>query len=461
MRRMILAISIATLAGCATPSQKVDQLLEGLLSQPLTPDSVYRDGDTLSFGVVGDTTLDKVPRSAQFEATCSAQSVNIMYLDGMRRLYLGGNGRSYYEPHRLQANVAAALYRNPSFTQACAQTAKPDWRIVKADAHQNWVMIDRNSLADDGREVKFWGAYDQPEILTDMPYNAPYAQKRERYAVNCSSKQWRMLAGYDVNASNQVTDGRIEAAPLAKPFNEASADYAMLINQVCEGRGALAQLPAYTPRPKVSAPMALRPVSPQVLDSIARSGLPAPAKTLSYLRMGGTSTSRGSTTPLVEELFITRDATTGQLATTLRGKGYEGNRISWRGLVSLSEATRYGTSMSETSSVTQLSLEGDWRNMPVGSQLTYTRQGSTLNSIVGSYGDKPMVTDCKVTGERAANELNPALSGGAKTLDCMSREDKYKQLGHYVYLQDYGFFLTTGSDKNSFFYSERHIEQVQ
>ena len=69
---LLLAGGIATLSGCATQANRVDQMIAGTLAQPLVENSIVREGDLLSFELLMPESTGGVRRTMQFEAACSS-----------------------------------------------------------------------------------------------------------------------------------------------------------------------------------------------------------------------------------------------------------------------------------------------------------------------------------------------------------------------------------------------------
>jgi len=454
--------SALVLSGCATsPNSALDNTLQSTLAQPLVTDSVMREGDALSFQVTVPNPRNGVNMSAQFEANCSSSGLYLLYLDGAQRVYPGAP-RAYTPARELSAKLHEALGANPTFVQACAQVAKPDWRMVKTDDRNNWVMLDRNSVRTVNGETRLWAAFDNPTVLNDMPYNAPYGQKRELFALNCAAGSYKLLAGYDLDARNRISDGSIDSAATAQPVSGSNADYQAVFALACGSADAIARLEPFKPRHKAPVSITLQSVNPAVLSAISQLNLSPPQKTFKYLRSTGTSNFQGKPGTAGEELFISVDAPSGQLGILARGKSYETQSVSWRGLIPLVAKATYssGRGMAESSSASQLSFGGDWKNLPVGQTVSYTVTTQTLNSVVGAYGDKARTTQCKVERELNASELNPALIGKAKALSCSIALDQYERVTHDYYLSDYGYFFHGSTDKNRFFYDDYRIESV-
>jgi len=142
------------------------------------------------------------------------------------------------------------------------------------------------------------------------------------------------------------------------------------------------------------------------------------------------------------------------------GSGYDSQEISWRGLLRLVSQTHFNAE-SESQTLTSLSFKGDWLHMPVGSTLSYVRQGSTTNSQLGLYDTALKITECTVERELPANTLNANLSGNAKALDCHLKGDQYPRVDHLFYLVDYGYFFSASTDKNDFYYSDLRLQTVK
>jgi hypothetical protein len=456
---VLLAGGIATLSGCATQSGKVEQMLADTLAQPLVENSIVREGDLLSFELLMPDATGGVRRTMQFEAACSSKQLHLLYLDGSQRVYPLKAGR-YTEARKLSDTLYATLAANQTFVRACAETPKPDWRLVSKDERDNWVLLDAASIKTVQGETRFWAAFDNPTVLNDLPYDAPYAQKREYFAVSCANGTYKELAGYDLDVRNRVSDGRVDSFPTPQPIAGGNADYARLFNTVCVTPEKIAQLAPFKPRLKAPAVIALSSVQPQVLAALAPFNQDKPARTLKYVRFTGTATMKGKTSDNTSEYFIGQDKASGQLQIVHRGEGYESHSVSWRNLVSLVSKTTYGGGMAESSTLTQLSLTGNWNALPVGETVVYQTTRSTLNSLVGSY-NKVQINRCLVERELPARELNPNLQGNAKALSCRTDNDKFQRVEHLYYLGDYGFFYESSTDKNEFFYSDMRIDTFE
>jgi hypothetical protein len=466
VRRIALTAAIIGLAGCASqsPNQTINSYyaVEVMMKQSIVADSIIRDGDVLSFSIA-DAPSSQVEKPAgqssiQVEAPCYGPEVKIMYADllGEHRIYMGG--KPEYTPPSAFNQLRPVLERNHSFKKACDTVPKSDWRVVKEVESETWVLIDHASIKNENGETKFWAAYDYPTIMLDMPYNAPYAQKREHYAVNCAKQTYRFLAGYDIDGNNHVTDGLVKSDAGSEPFSGSGADYELLFTRLCESRDSIAQLKTYTPRLKAPIALELPKLSSSVLTTIASLDMPTPTKTLKYIKIGGTSTFNGKRSDLSEELFFnSNNLEQDVMGYSYNGEGYQGDTTSWRGLIPLAQDATF-SSIKESTIVNSISFTGDWKTMPIGAKLSYTSQGKTTNSAIGVYKKDAVTTDCVVIREEPASTFNIALSGQSKVLACSTQNIGRER--HIAYLKDYGYFFGTGIEKNDFYYDDRKLEVV-
>jgi len=455
----MLVAGVIGLAGCATPDTKAEWGLQTILAQPLVADSILRDGDVLSFQLPTN-----VPnQSIQVEAACSSKRLRLTYLNSNQRVYSTGSAQ-YGPGSGIPEKLRPILAANPSFIQACAQTPTPDWRRLSADDHGIWLLLDRNSLSTAGDEVRFWGAIDSPVIRQSPPHNAPYAQQRERYAVSCGAGTFKRLASYSLDASNQVSDGGVDRSPPSQAIASGNPQQRALLAKVCEGADKVAGLEPSTPRVIVPLPVTLPAVAPAILAAIEQLNLDPPSRSLKYLRVTGTSTFRGVTEPVKEERFFSSDPVSGQLNVAIREEDAESYTVGWRGLLALySKASFTGSprGMQQTTTLTQLSYSGDWKTLPVGKTVSFTRAFSTVNDRAGPHDSKPATSDCRVERELAASELHPRLLGKAKALACQDKAEEVDPVSRIYYLEDYGYFFRASLDKNPYSYNDHRIDTFE
>jgi hypothetical protein len=479
--RLGLALGLSLLAGCGThpasdspPAAAEDSLpvastdAERMLAQTLagTPvaASVMRDGQRLSYSVQLPATDAASASSAQLDATCDGASARLIYLDGAQRVYLGSPNGQYAPATSIPAKYLPLLKANPAFARACASTPAEDWRVAHGKGAESLILLDRASLKTENNLQQFWGAYDEPVLGHDQPYAAPVAQKREHYSVDCGQQRFSLLAAYDLDDKRTVTDGVVFDDPKPEPMTGAHADYRLLFDLVCKHPEKIAQLPAFTAR--ALAPSDLTPpgVAPAVITAVKRVALPSSPKALKQVLEVGTSSLKGQAGELREDVFFEQDKATGQLLSRVRGQGYEGSSVTFRGLFPLAEKTRFqsgGQAVTNIQHLLSLSFSGNWQQMPVGEQLQYTSLGETVSSLAGSSGKTSTLVRCAVDADVPASSLNAALSGTARKLRCSTDGDEYKRVETVFYLMDYGWFFKAGVDPNGFYSEQRTLQVVE
>jgi hypothetical protein len=471
MKRIALLIAIATLASCSSKgpdsglgNEQAQGMFKEAMSQPPVPQSVMRNGDRLSFMLLQPKTeTSPFGFLLQVDASCSTPNANLIYLDGVKRIYFSSPNGQYTPARPIPASQVAALSANPAFQRACAATQAPDWRMLQGSGDEQWVMIDRNSLNSADGKLQFWAAFDSPLIGHDQPYNAPYAQKRERYSVDCAAQTFSLLAGYDLDERNVVTDGGVFFEPKTYSVKGSDSDYQRVFDAACGKPEALAQLPAFKPRAKGAVPVNMPSVQAPALSAVKQLNLPVPAKTLKHLVETGTATLNGKSAEFTEEIFLSQDKVSGQLAVRFKGDTYEGQAVSFRGLTELAHQTVHSGAapMVDTLSLSGISFSGDWKKMPLGSVLGYVTEGKMSNTAVGAYGKERQAYECRVEQQVPASQINSSLSGQAKKLRCAHQGDSLQRIETVYFLEDYGYFFRAGMDPNDAFYDRRVLKVAE
>lgn len=470
MHRITLLVALSLLAGCVSPQARqaaeAQRLFSGVLVNPIVADSVLREGDVLSFQLSkSEGTPAEAGLTAQLEASCMAAQARLLYFGGQGRRYLGVNNQQYTAGQTIPSSVYPVLKSNPGFIKACAETPVPDWRVVRNSGDEPWLLIDRNSLKTEGAELKLWAARDYPAVALDVPYSAPYSQKREHLAIDCTKQTYRLLTGYALDASNTVTDGKEGFVRTPQSMSSRPLDDRLMFTMVCDNPQSTLTLPLFVPRIKKQAPVQLPPLADDVAASIKALNMPPPIKALNYLEVVGQYISPGRNSEINQKIFIETDPASQQLSERSVDVGYEHNNISFRGMFTLT-GQMYFTSMEDTSvkdtnMITSLTFHGDWQHMPINGQLGYSDTSRVVNSVLGETYRYESSTDCTVMSELVASELHNALSGSAKKLKCRVQSGKYVRTQTYYYLQDYGYFYFAGIDKNPESYETHSIRTVR
>lgn len=444
MKHIAVIVALGLLSGCGAQGlksgDKADAPYKDMLKKPLLADSIMRDGDDLSYQVhVTLTNNTSVPDIAQIQASCTTPSGSLLYLEAPGTPGRDGQPTRITVMRDLVPAVIGELQQNTSFTDACARTPRPDWRLVSTTETQRQLLIDRASLKTVGEKVEFWGAYDEPLILINKLKKMPYAQTRIHLEVNCDRQTYRTLAAFSLTQNNKVTFGNVVAVPIDQPFSSAEADSQPLLKAACSP--TVAQLPVAVARDKVQETLTPPPVPATVTAAISALGMPAAPQSLHHLvekRDLGSSS-------LQTDVFIEPGAAENQLKARRVTKFSTAHITTFRGLFSLTFQGGFelrGLNVSAASHLEQLSFTGDWKHMPVGATLGFKVKERNRNT---AEEDRLLSRDstCVVARELPASQVNSALSGNAKELNCTAAGDNYQATGTVMYLQDYGYFFAS------------------
>lgn len=445
MYRLAIVVAFSLLSGCSLTPTKSEPVFGEVLKQPPLTHSILRDGDQLSYQVeVTPSKGASVPDIAQVRASCTTPEASLQFLESPGTLAANGQPTRFTVMRELTPAVVTNLKQNTGFIQACANTPRPDWRVVSGAADQRQFLIDRASLTTVGDSTQFWGAVDEPFILTQKLKKMPYAQTRTHWQINCTRQTYRTLASFGLNQNNIVTFGNTERAPQDTPLRSAEPETQALLNAACSP--ALAQLPAATPRTKSQQTLTPPPLSADVSTAISALNMPAASKALRHV-VEGRDLGYGA---LQTDRNIEPGAEHGQLRVRNVTKYSTSSTTTFRGLITLTFQSRFelhGVSTSAASHIEQLSFSGDWQHMPVGATLGYNSKDLNRNTAEDDRVLERNVT-CVVKRELPASNVNSALSGSAKELSCSATGGQYRATSTEMYLQDYGYFFTTQSDTN-------------
>ena len=444
MKNIAVIVALGLLSGCSALGWKngntADAPYKDMLKKPLLADSIMRDGDDLSYQVhVTLTDNVSVPDIAQLQASCATPSGSLLYMEAPGTLKPDGQPTRITVMRNLTPAVVAELQHNTSFTEACARTPRPDWRLVSTTGTQRQLLIDQASLKTVGEKVEFWGAYDEPLILINKVKKMPYAQTRMHWEVSCNRQTYRTLAAFSLTPKNTVTFGDVVAVPVDQPFSAAEADTQTLLKAACSPKTA--QLPVAVARTKLQQTLTPAPVPATVTEAISALGLPAAPKSLHHL----VAKSDLGSSSLQTDILIEPGAADGQLKVRRTTQYSIATTTTFRGLFNLtfqSEFELRGLNVSAASNIEQLSFSGDWKHMPIGSTLGFKVKDRNRNT---AEEDRLLSRDstCVVARELPASKINSTLSGNAKELNCTATGENYQATSTVMYLQDYGYFFTS------------------
>lgn len=469
-RRTLLSlglISLAALGGCANSPKNQQVTLNTLVNlanqsieqqfPTITPidHSIVRTANGVSLAIRNTAGIFQVT------VACDKPQAWLMYADVPLRKY--PRGQKYTEPVLLELSVAEKLRDFQPISNSCKTV--PDWRILRAiEGTKEGVLLDISTVIQIGPEtVAFWAAFDYPLLAHDVPYDAPYGQKFEKFVVNCDKRTYAEVAGYDIDASTRVTDGALTASASQTGFDKTDDDYRLLFKQVCDANSKRAdELPHHQSIAKkfTDAPNFKPPVE-DVVKAVQALGISPPLRTVHKIVTAGESTYQSEISPL-RQTWIYKPTSTPGLWRIWSEAGYKGESLSFLGLINLSSFTTYSTGGTTGSSLaTDIKLTGNWQQMSVGSLLSYQTTDKNLMSDSGAYGGTPRLENCKIEEALQAATLHPAISGIAKRITCLDPKDEYKRVMTIYYLVDYGVMFHQSISKNKFYHSTEKIVEFE
>ncbi|WP_017904707.1 hypothetical protein [Pseudomonas asplenii] len=466
MKRIAVIAILGLLSACnlqpARNGSGAQALFGDMLRQPPMADSILRDGDQLSYQAqVASSKSASTPEIAQIQASCSGTEASLLFVESPGKPAADGQPERVTVMSRLLPAVAVNLRQNPGFVEACASTPRPDWRLAGEAEGQRQLLIDRASLKDVGGAWQFWGAVDEPSVLTQQQKRMPYAQTRMRLQANCNNQTYRVRAEFGLNQNNVVTFGKTDSAPQDQPFGSAPATTRALLKAVCvaDTGTALERLPIAVPRSKTARQLTPAQVPATVIAAINALDLP-PATTLLHRQVMERNSAH---TSLRYESSFETDPQSGQMRQREKSQYSSSDRITFRGLFSLTFQTQYqdkGLTISQASNVEQLSFSGDWKQMPIGATLGFSFQSRNRDT---SRPDRLVSRQesCVVKRELPASKINSSLGGMARELECTNTSEQLITTSTVFYLQDLGYFFTSKSATRGLYKDDTSMRLVQ
>ena len=468
MKAIALTLAAAMLAACAqhpvskTPSTSTQPIPAALavFAGPILPTTVFREGDWVNF-----TVLAFVPQHLyrlQLSTTCSGDKGHLAYLNEPRQVYPDSVDGLYAAQRPLKKDELEQLRNHKAFAQLCTANLPADWRLVRTAQDGTQVYVDRANIVTTGTLRNAWVLDDYVDEHPEAPYMAPVAQTRRYVTFDCAHETMSNLHSYDLNAAHQVTDMPAAATTASNVLTDLP-QYRPVYAAVCGDPQALATLPVYLARIKRPTEVEHLYVQPAVVEAVRRLDLPAPRKALHYLQIIGTVTGPTGSQGIDEEQFVQRDASSDLWHTTRRTENSSSSRTSWRGILALIDHTHYQTLpvRDVTAGIENISFFGDWKNLPVGSQVSFEYDATHLDSLKPYAGAFHQTTECAVQSEGPASAVNAQLSGKAKQMVCHWLPDFYKRSFTYQYLEDYGYFFDSHMDSNPVGSYDRYLHAVQ
>ncbi|WP_347929232.1 hypothetical protein [Pseudomonas helvetica] len=445
----LLALS---LTGCSSrPIPQEPKVHPGLavfneaLTLPVLEHSIVREGDKVTYLVtrVGNTAI-----YARFNASCK-QGPNSMF-------YPTRNGLSAFTDQpmtstALPAEQSQQLQHSAQLQQVCTQRPTPDWRMLELAEDQDWLMLDRNSLQQEGGLLYVWAGRDYRHYLIASDGAALIAQSQERLALDCKQQTVTALSQFMIDGSHEVSSGKVERQAVPQPLMQASADRQRVFKTACLPQAELARLPVFNARQTLPPVISTPTVAPSVVAAIQALDLPTPARPLRHLgyRYDMVMFNGAKLGDFSKEVFISTDSASGQ--TLVQPVDFvlpPAINLTFRGLFDLASHNidkETGKEVADSRPLVDLSFQGDWRNLPLKTQVSYIETRAEPANADGSPSHKtsePRTVTCQIVREQPASALHPTLLGSAKLLNCTKMKARgldWTDLSWY--LADYGQFV--------------------
>lgn len=450
-----LSLLSLALAGCSsTPTPEEPTIHPGLavfdkaIGLPANQHTLVREGDQVTYLV---TSADGEHLHARFDASCS-QPVGSMYYPTERGL------AAFAERDAVENSLPDAqlqqLQQSTQLQQVCAQRAVPDWRALEQADGEDWLMLDHNSLQQEGGLLAAWIGRN-PLHLTFTPNgSALVGQTRERLVMDCAQQTLMMVSQFTLLNNDRVYGGRLESKATQQPLSAATHYQQRAFKAACQPHAELAKLPAARERQPLP-PLFDTPVAePEVLAAIEALALPAPTRTLRHVRLRyDVRIFNGMNAEgLPQDHFLSTDAASGQLLVhSLDPIANPASvHLSFQGLFDLASRSRNrksGQEQANTPPLIGLSFAGDWKTLPSDSEISYTRTFRRTPSASDSATSHSNTVTCQIGPEQAASRLHPAIKGTAKQLTCIRIQSRLMSWTEtHWYLTDYRLFLKTSDN---------------
>lgn len=422
-RSVVALFLLAASAAQATENTAVSSPHK-VVSSTIEPFSLMRTQDRINMMIA--TEFDNGKRTELWiNIDCGTEQVEKLYwdlidADGALQQRFYGNALSRYAPPQKAVN-----FMTENIAPVCHGTQKnARWEKVSKDKYHT-LLIDTANIRHVKDLLLISVGYGYDEVIFDPPYDAPHDLKVENRLYQCGGGQVdKVLAGLDVDASGYVTDSLIGKALRKREDSfETLPELKATLEQICQlgeeapwkGKGVWQQ----SKNKPVSALM-----GPQMPDMdnnnpawLAKTPLPEQIQSQVKGLISSWAAPRFSRLSYTEnnaygKTDVTLDVTPQGTVLKLEEYGlYNVQRLTIGNMLQL----KFAMSLSASPKVVS-ELETDLRFPLV--------EGQTFSWRLRNQ-DEPesqrQQGECKVTGKGQAAEINTALSGEYRQIDCVSK----------------------------------------
>jgi hypothetical protein len=346
---------------------------------------------------------------------------DVMFKDGSKLRFFGESQlNKYAKPAKLpfiETSLIASLQRD-----LCASPRETLVELAR-DGGDVRTQLNTSSMVRNGDEVRAWLRYDYPVIARDKPYGNPYGSKRELMSFHCSKGEYAMLAGFDFDEDEVVSDGTVFAEARYEKVDDAASTE--LLRLLCEGADKLQRLPAaQTVRAKAKAwEMPLDPVPAEapapLKEALVRAAGGAMALPLGIrkatIETVSAAPSGKTVTSTEERTFQGRGG--GLVLTSAKAPEYAFEDLSLYGLITVGSRSSYPRGGGASRKLEQFGFSGTLVPAKAGDGFSYELGYATTDSVDGRSQSRSR-TDCKLGAAQPAARLNAKLTGDAVPVEC-------------------------------------------
>lgn len=437
--QVVGVVCVVALAGCAgsgsqfSESQKrhaaerqvqLNAMATRVLAQPLPSDTVLKLTPKFAMALIDVPAQGTEPATqARLFANCAELTLTMDYRAAQE-------WTSRYALPNDPAKAGAVAQ------QLCTVSQGGEWRKLSADG-EDFLVLDPDSIKVANAQRWVWAGIDFERTRLGEDESYTYDRQLERVEIDCTARQASTRLAYRINDSALLT-------PPAQPLGSAlSTDQrARLVGAVCAQPVALAQLPSLTPRKKRPPHIATPEVPAALLTQASAFPRGEPTSSLSHLQFTYSAHSPYMPSAAISDspldLYLQAGPAPGLWRVqTVGALGGDSVSIRWRGMIELASIGRIGRGdkLEQNKSPASINLTGDWKNVPAGSALSYSRA-----SITDSGERFTVNVECLVGQPMPGGEQPASLKGKVRIVACIEREGLKSQTA-YAYLEDYDLFI--------------------
>lgn len=443
-----ISLTVLALAGCSsTPKAPAVHpglaVFEKAVGLPVTPHSIVREGDDVTYVVMRPETKSLY---ARFEASC-VRGVASMYFPTTLGML------AFAEPSAADNGLPAPqlhqFLNSAQLREVCTQRPSPDWRALEQAQDSDWLALDRNSLQREGDLLYVWAEQNPLRYRVEQKGVTLKGRSQERLALNCQHNTLMQVSQFYVDSQGGIAGGQIKQQIVMQPLVEAFDYQQRVFKAACQPEAELSKLPHAASRAPLPPMLTTPEAADAVLSAIADLKLSAPERTLRKLsyRYDAQVMNRVNLKGLQQDVFVSIDAASGQVLQQVQDPTVDPASIhlTFLGLFDLAARsldTETGKEEAKAQSPIGLSFTGDWQTMPSNTEVSYTRTFSRTSSSTGGATSHANTVTCRIGAERPARSLHPALLGTVKPFNCTKLKTKQVNWTEdHWYLSDYRLFV--------------------